>query len=234
MEDRTSSESPTSPGNSTLLKNGRWKLLVILALIVTGLILSIWQPVELADLLAYGRQMGDRPWFILTVIVVMALLFTFGLPGTLCMWLIAPFNPPWLATLILLTGSLLGAMGARFVGSKLRKGWKPGRIGGSVMGLLEKRSDLLTQTALRVLPGFPHSIINFAGGVLRLPLGIYMLAALIGLSVKWAVYSSAAHGATEALETGEPMSPSMLIPLIILTGLLLVGSWVKYRVQKQH
>ena len=207
-----------------------WKLLIIPALIVAGLVAGAVSPWGAGDLLAAGRALSDQPWYPPLVILAMAVLFTFGLPGSLSLWLLAPFFTPWLATLFLLIGSLGGALGAYGLGSRLRSGWQPGDFGQRVMELLDQRGDVITQTALRVLPGFPHSVINFAGGLLGLRLPAFVAAVIIGLGIKWGVYASAVHGATRALEAEEAINPAQVAPLLILAILLLGGGWARHRV----
>ena len=75
------------------------------------------------------------------------------------------------------------------------------------------------------------SIQIVAAGLLRLPLGTFLAAATIGLGVKWAVYASAIYGALEAVESEEALSISVVLPLLALTVLLLVGAWVRRRVE---
>ncbi len=101
------------------------------------------------------------------------------------------------------------------------------------MDKLERRGDFLTQCALRVLPGFPHSVVNFAAGLLRLPLSTFVMAAIIGLVLKWAVYASAIFGALEAVESEEAISANVILPLVALTLLLLAGAWLRRRVEAQ-
>jgi len=205
----------------------RYWLLPVLGLM--GLVLAAWQPVTLAELLDWGERITDRPLVIILIVVVVALLFTFGLPGSLGLWLIAPFQPPLEATLLLVVASVLGAAGAYLFAGHLHRDWQPGAFGARVIALLASRSDLLTQIALRVLPGFPHSVVNFAGGVLRLPLAGFLVAAVIGLGVKWAVYASAVHGLTDSLEAGAAVDAQTLLPLLVLTVMLLVGAWARRR-----
>lgn len=227
--DHRPEQAPPWPKNNSTA----WRLLAIPGLIVAGLAIGFWQPWSIEELLEAGRQLGENPLFLVGIVLGMAILFTFGLPASLCLWLIAPFQPPWIAVPLLLAGSLLGAAGAYFLGSKIRTGWQPGQFGKRVVTLLDQRGDFLTQIALRVLPGFPHSVINFAGGILRLNLVTFLFAALFGLAVKLGVYATAVHGATEAVETGEAISPTVIVPLILLAVLLLLGSLARFRVKRQ-
>ncbi|AHE98405.1 TVP38/TMEM64 family protein [Thioalkalivibrio paradoxus] len=209
-----------------------WRGLVLLALVVTGLVLASWYSRDLAVFLEWGDRIADQPWAMVGVVVLMAVLFSFALPGSLAFWLIAPFHPPLVSVAMLLAGSLPGALGAYFLSRRLGRQHAP-RGGERLLELLQRRGDLLTQTALRILPGFPHSVVNFAGGILRLPLGSFLLAALVGLAVKWGVYSSAVYGAVEAIETGEPLQLGTVLPLFALTALLLLGALARRRLDRR-
>jgi uncharacterized membrane protein YdjX (TVP38/TMEM64 family) len=199
-------------------------------LVLGGILLGIWQPIGFDELLAWGRQASEMPTVTIAILLVMALLFSFGLPGSFGVWLIAPFQPPLIATVLLVISSVAGALGAYAVSKRLSGNWEPSGFAKRVVGLLDRQGGLFTQTALRVLPGFPHSVINFAGGVLLLPLAVFTISALIGLTIKWAVYSSAIYGVVDAVETGSAIQASTLIPLIVLSTLLLLGTWAKHRV----
>jgi uncharacterized membrane protein YdjX (TVP38/TMEM64 family) len=205
-----------------------WPLLLVLGLVAFGLIVGWSGRVDVTALLAWGDRVADRPAAIIAVIVIMAVLFTFALPGSLGLWVVAPFHPPPVAVAILLAGSVTGAAGGYAAARWLGAAWVAER-GGRVVSLLSRRGDLLTQCMLRVLPGFPHSVVNYASGMLGLPVGPYLLAAVLGLGVKWAVYASAVHGAAEALEEGDPLSADVLLPLFVLAAFLLVASRLRRR-----
>jgi uncharacterized membrane protein YdjX (TVP38/TMEM64 family) len=208
----------------------RGRLLLVPAVVVVGLGVSAWQPFTVPELLEFGRQAAGVPMLAVAVVLAMVLLFSFGLPGSLGLWLIAPFYPPALAILLLLAGSVGGALGAYFLSSRLRGGWQPEGFSLRVTNLLARRSDLVTQTALRVLPGFPHAAVNFPAGMLRLPLPTFLAAAAIGLAIKCWVYVTAIHGLVAAAERGSGVGAATLAPLLILSVLLLLGNWVRQRV----
>ncbi|MDI5920081.1 VTT domain-containing protein [Halomonas sp. LR5S13] len=208
-----------------------WRWVAIGATLLMAGYLWIWHSPELADVQQWADAASHHPGVIISVILIMAVTLTLGLPGSIGLWLIAPFYPPLAATLMLTVGSVAGALGAFYLSSRFSDRWTPRGLTRKVMVNLEKRSDFLTQCALRVLPGFPHSVVNFAAGLLRLPLATFMLAAIIGLSVKWAVYSSAIYGALEAVEKEEAVRPDVILPLVALTLLLLTGAWLRRRVE---
>jgi len=208
-----------------------WRWVAIGAALLMAGYLWIWHSPELADVQRWADAASHHPAVILSVIAIMAVTLSIGLPGSIGLWLIAPFYTPLAATLMLTIGSVAGALGAYHLSARLGARWAPGGLTRQVMGKLERRGDFLTQCALRVLPGFPHSVVNFAAGLLRLPLSTFVMAAIIGLAAKWAVYASAIFGALEAMEREEAVSPSVILPLLALTLLLLAGAWLRRRVE---
>ena len=207
-----------------------WRGLVLGSLVASGLLLASRYGQDLAAFLEWGNRIADQPLAVVVVIVWMAVLFTFALPGSLAFWLIAPFHPPLGSVAMLLAGSVAGAYGAYRLAQRMGPGHAP-RGSGSLLDLLRQRGDVATQIALRVLPGFPHSVVNYAGGALHLPLPGFLLAAFLGLAVKWGVYASAVYGAVEAIESGDALDPRTLLPLFVLAGLLLLGALVRRRLE---
>tara|TARA_R110002051_G_scaffold17586_2_gene51167 strand:+ start:14104 stop:14727 length:624 start_codon:yes stop_codon:yes gene_type:complete len=188
---------------------------------------AVLLPIEISYLLRWGAELAGHPLAVIGMVIVMALLMSFGLPGSLCFWLIAPFHAPLLSISMLLVGSVAGAMGAYRLGKGLGDAWRPGRLARQVLNLLGKRSDFLTQCALRILPGFPHAFVNLAGGVLHLPLAGFFVAAVVGLAVKWTVYAQAVHGMVSASQAEQALGLGTLLPLIILALLLALGGLAK-------
>lgn len=202
---------------------GRWRLVVLLGLLLVGTGLAVWQPLPLSDVIDRGNDLAQHPVAIPLLIIIQALLLALALPGTLMLWMVAPFFSPVAATAILTIGSTLGALGAYFVSRWLGDGWKPGPQGGRLRTLLARQSDFFTQLALRVFPGFPHSVVNYAAGTLRLALPTFLLAAVIGLTVKWAVYATAVHGLVQTGIGRDELDWQVIAPLVSLALLLLIG-----------
>lgn len=207
-----------------MLKNFQPRLPLLLLIGLLALMLLGWLlPVSIADLWRWGAALASHPLAIVGIVLVMIVLMSFGLPGSMCFWLIAPFHAPWLSVSMLLVGSVGGALGAYLVGRGLGSAWRPGKLARQVLRLLGKRSDFLTQCALRILPGFPHAFINLAAGVLRLPLAPYLLAACLGLGIKWSVYAQAVHGMVSATHAESAMGVATMAPLILLAALMAAG-----------
>ncbi len=191
----------------------------------------LWDSPDLMLVKQWASQTSHHPVVIVGVMLIMAVTLAIGLPGSIGLWLIAPFYPPIIATLMLTLSSVVGALGAYQIAARAGKNWNPSGLTLKVMKMLEQRSDLMTQCALRILPGFPHSVINFAAGLRGISLKTYLLAATIGLAMKWGVYSSAIYGALEAIEEENALQFDVVIPLIALAVLLLIGAWLRRRVE---
>jgi len=205
-----------------------------MVLVIIGIVLIQINPADRARLINWGESMAGRPWTPVVMIMIQALLFTAALSGGLVFWVVAPFYDPLPATLILVTGTTIGALGAYVVASRIGIRVKSRLMKQRGFRILSRRSDFLTQTALRVLPGFPHAVMNYAGGVLHLPLRNFIAATMIGSLFKWGVYSSAIHGLVEADDIDEMLQPATLLPLLILTLFLIFGGWITRRKQNRQ
>lgn len=213
----------------------RWRWVVLGASLAMAAYIWVWHSPDLSAFRHWAEETSHHPLVVTSVILVMAVTLAIGLPGSIGLWLIAPFYPPHVATPMLIFGSVLGALGAYRLAALAGDRWQPKGLTRKVMLMLEARSDLLTQCALRVLPGFPHSVINFAAGLRRLPLGTFLLAATLGLGIKWAVYASAIYSGLDAIANDESfLSADILLPLVALTLLLLLGSWMRRRVEEER
>ncbi|WP_249976948.1 TVP38/TMEM64 family protein [Vreelandella olivaria] len=208
-----------------------WRWAAGFAIVAMLAYIWLWYSPDLMAVKRWAATMSHHPVVIVGVMVTMAVTLAIGLPGSIGLWLIAPFYPPLIATFMLTLSSVIGAWGAYQLAASAGERWNPKGLTLKVMETLEARSDLLTQCALRILPGFPHSVINFAAGLRQISLGRYLVAAALGLSVKWAVYSSAIHGALEAIEDEDALQFDVILPLLALALLLLVGGWYRRRVE---
>lgn len=230
LADGDPGEAQVLAGDGELHRHG-WRLFAmgILALVLAWL--AIWQPVAVADALTWGETMASQPFTIPLLIGLQALLLSLALPGTLMLWVVAPFYPPVVSAAILTAGSTLGALGGYHAARWMGSAWRPGATGKRVLGLLRRQGDVWTQLALRVLPGFPHSVINFGAGTLSLPLAGFLLAAAVGLGVKWLAYAYAVHALMQSGLHGEQISPASLLPLLALAVLLAGGRWLRTRLR---
>lgn len=211
------------------------RLLALLALIIAGTLLAVFRPFDLDDVITIGERLAGNPLTAGVLIVVQAIMLALALPGTLIIWLVAPFYEPPLATVILTIGSTLGAIGGYALARRLGGDAPAAQSRGAVMRFLQRYGNRFsTQFALRVLPGFPHSVLNYGAGTLRFNLPAYILATLSGLAIKWWVYSAAIYELAAAGVTGEPPDRGALIPLLGLALLMVIGGAARAWVEKRN
>ena len=210
---------------------GRWRLLVLLALLVFGLAADWFGWVDWRALLALSRRHADEPWLPIALIAVQAALFTFALPGSLVIWPLAALYSPTAATALFLCGGTVGALGAYQFSSRLSRQWRVHIQKHRVYRTLARRGNFMAMAALRLFPGFPHSVINYSAGLLALPRGAFLAAAALGMGIKFYLYARAIHHATAAQSLTELARAETLIPLALLSALFAVGQLVRERWQ---
>ncbi len=208
------------------------KLLIVSVLIATGILLNIADLLDAEKILALAREYSQYWWLVVVLILLQSILFTFALAGSIFLWIAAPLYPPATATFILVTGGTLGGLGAYLFSEYLVGDWI-GKIEKShTYNLLHKEGNFLTLFAMRVFPAFPHSLINYSSGILKVNLVHFISATILGLSIKSYLYARVIHGATTAASLEELMNISTLGPLLLLSGISLVGVYVKHRLSK--
>lgn len=209
----------------------RWALLI--ALLTAGLFLAWWRPLAAGTVAACADDLVHRPAGIAGVITVQALMFALALPGSLLLWAVAPFHGWMAATAILVAGSGVGALGGYGVAAWLGAEWRQRLQGSPAFRLLARDGGFLAQCALRALPGFPHVAINYGGGLLGLPLPTFTAAAVLGLGLKWAVYTRAVEAVVSAGTAGDLIRPQTVVPLAALAALLGLGAAARVRWGRQ-
>ncbi len=202
---------------------------VLLLIIGLGVWAIVTEPVEREQLLAWGEWLTAHPLTLVGLVVLQVVLFALALPGSALLWVVAPFLPFGLAVVVLVVGSVLGALAAWLVARWLGASARSRVASHPVYGLLSRNADPFTQCALRILPGFPHSVVNYAGGALALPLPGFLLAACIGLTLKWMLYVSAIHALLEAGDDAAGIDLLTLAPLLLLALFLVGGRWLARR-----
>jgi len=211
---------------SRLLRLSPWMLLIAL-----GVWVALADPFDRTQLLAWGETLTGNPYAILGIIAVQALMLVLALPGSLLVWVVAPVMAPVAATATLVVGSVLGALGAWAVARRLGTAAPGGMVRHPAFLTLARASDPLSQCALRVLPGFPHSVLNYGGGILRLPLPGFLGAALVGLTMKYGLYVTAIAA---LVDLDADVEFATLFPLLLLAVFLLAGSWLAARLRARR
>lgn len=208
------------PGN----RHARYRPLVLLAaLIAIGIAAHFVDAAAWREALEWTRSYATQWWLPVALIALQTLLFAFGLPGSSVLWLVAPLYTPAIATVILTVGGCLGSLAAygfarKLTGASLARlsasrGWR----------MLERESDFFALCALRLTPGFPHAVLNYAAGILRVRLGPFLAAAAIGFGLKAFVYSSVIYRTLDAADSADVLEPWTWVPLAGLAALMLLG-----------
>ncbi len=171
-----------------LLSRTNWKPLLLLMLVVAGLLLALYQPANLPVLFEMLKSQRGHTGFVLILLLLQTVLYMLALPGSWVLWLTAPLYTPLPATLILVCGTTTGALAGYGLSLYLGQPWQGRLRQNRTFQVLERRGDFMTLLALRMTPSFPHSVINYSAGILRLPLFQFTLATFLGLIPKTYLY----------------------------------------------
>lgn len=221
----TDDTDKNNPGTRSHL----WQPIVLLALLVIGVALHFTEILNWQKILVWAQGHAQYWWVPISLILLQALLFTFALPGSAILWVVAPIYPPVIATIILTTGSTIGALSANLFARRGTSAWTEGVRNSHLFQVLKRRGDFLNLCAIRLFPAFPHSVLNYGAGMLRLPLTRFLLSSLIGLASKSFLYSNAIHGAISSANLAELVQLKTLAPLFVLALLAVIGSYFQHR-----
>ena len=209
------------------------KILLVVLLIVTGIWLQVTGMLDAEKILAMAREYSQHWWLVVILILLQALLFTFALAGSLFLWVAAPLYPPVMATFILVAGGTLGGLGAYYFSEYLAEEWVKKIENSLSYRILQKQENFFTLFAMRVFPAFPHALVNYSSGVLKVSLIQFVVAAILGIAIKSYIYARVIYDAT-SLSWQELLNISTLAPLIILSLLSLLGVLVKYKLMPKQ
>lgn len=207
-----------------------WKLFLLSLLVILGLVLQKLDIIDFLKLLTTIRGYTDYKWLVVALILYQVILFMFALPGSTALWLVAPVYTPVTATIILTTGGTLGGIAAYLFSRHLGHEWQTRIRQHHLFHTLEKRGDLLSLFGLRVLPGFPHSVINYTAGILHLPPLQFTLATFFGLAIKNMIYCTVIYRAFSLGKNNMTLTLIDVIPLLVLTliiGVIRLGVWYR-------
>ena len=89
--------------------------------------------------------------------------------------------------------------------------------------MLRRQGGFFTLLAIRLFPGFPHALVNYSAGILRLQLGQFALTALLGVFIKSYLYARVINAALDPTSSGLLFDPLVYGPLIGFALLSLVA-----------
>jgi uncharacterized membrane protein YdjX (TVP38/TMEM64 family) len=205
------------------------KLFIVALLIVTGILLEVAGLLDAENMLGIAREYVDRWWLVLILILLQMFLFTFALAGSFFLWIVAPLYPPAMATFILAAGGTLGGVTAYLFSKRLTDEWIEKIEKSRTYKLLHKQDNFFTLFALRVFPGFPHSLVNYSSGILNVKLSHFIPAAILGVSIKSYMYSRVLYNASTSTSFEDLLDISIYGPLVSLSVFILIGVFIKYK-----
>jgi uncharacterized membrane protein YdjX (TVP38/TMEM64 family) len=206
------------------------KLVIVILLITLGFALDIAGLLDARQLLTLAREYTQHWWLIPVLILAQTILFTFALAGSIFLWIVAPLYAPATATFILAAGGALGGLGAYLFSGYLTEEWKTKIRNSRSYKLLQAQDNFLSLFAMRVFPGFPHSLVNYSSGILNAKLSHFVVAAVLGIGIKSYIYARVINSASNSLSLDMLLDISVFGPLVLLSVLSALGVYINYRI----
>ena len=216
-----------------LQRGTRIRLILIVLLILLGIAMELNGYTDIPRLVSIARDLTQHWWLILVLILLQALLFSFALAGSLFLWIAAPLYPPPIAALILAAGGTLGGLGAYGFASYLTEEWRHRIERSRAYRFLHAQDNFLTMFAMRIFPAFPHAIVNYSAGLLKARLGQFVIAALLGISIKSYLYANVIYAASSNLSFDLLFDLRVYGPLIALSLASITAVVVNYHFSKE-
>jgi len=205
------------------------EILIVTLLITAGILLEVAGLLDAEKMLGIAREYADQWWLVLVLILLQMILFTFALAGSFFLWIVAPLYPPAMATFILAAGGTLGGVTAYLFSKRLTDDWIERIENSRTYKLLHKQDNFFSLFALRVFPAFPHSLVNYSSGILKVKLSHFIPAAILGISIKSYIYANVIYNATSSASIEDLLDISTFGPLILLSVITLLGVFIKYK-----
>ena len=205
-----------------------YKLIALLILVGLGLALQQTGAIDLEGLIILARQYADRWWLGVLLVVIQTVLFTFAMAGSSIVWITAAIFTPVTSTAIIASGTTLGGISAYFFSERLSEEWTQKIKFSQIYQLLHKEGNFFILFALRLMPGFPHSVVNYSCGILKTRLINFIPAAIAGTAIKAYVYSIVIYNATTPDTLTSSINLSSIWPLLALSTLILTVIAVKH------
>jgi uncharacterized membrane protein YdjX (TVP38/TMEM64 family) len=199
------------------------KQLILLLVIVTGFVLDYTNIVDLWQIFEQIEKYSDYWWVWTLVLGTKIVFYALAMPGSSLIWIAAILYKPFQATLIIVCGGTLGGYLGYVFSKRISQKDKSEKKDSVFFGFLQKNSNFMALCAARMIPGFPHSVINYGSGILGVPWSRFVLSTFVGFTVKGFIYASAIHEAVEISGISELGKLKTLWPLLILASLMAIG-----------
>ena len=215
-------DTPGTSGNISRVQ--LWIRVGVLGLLAAAFLLSGVQNQITVERL---RAIGANPLTAALIVVIMTVAWAFALPGS-AFFFVTPFlYPPVISAAILTigsaTGTTAGYLAARFVGGPWVEPYRQSRV----TKFLHRHSSFGMLFAIRVFPGAQHGIINYSGGILKLPFWKFLSATLLAIAIKAFLYSTALQGSVGALSVRDALTLPTVAALSAFAGIGVGGHLLK-------
>ncbi len=210
------------------------KILVLIAIIAAGIAAQKLDLLNLNHALVEIENISDFWWLPIAMVLAQVIFYLAALPGSVFMWTIGVIYPPFTATILFAAGGVAGSLAAYFLSAEISTVWTRNLSRSRIFKSLQENSGFLQLLALRCLPGFPHSIINYSAGILKLRMPGFITSTVIGFTVKGYIYCSAIYTAFHFEDVARPLSSiRTLFPLLALVIFSLAGVIIRKKYVNQ-
>jgi uncharacterized membrane protein YdjX (TVP38/TMEM64 family) len=206
---------------------GHLKILILITILAAGIIAQKMDLLDLTRAVTEIEDIADLWWVPPASVLIQVILYLFALPGSIVIWSLGVIYHPLPATLLAMAGGIFGSLAAYFLAGRLSVSWTQKFSGTTVFKTLQRNAGFLHLCALRCLPGFPHSIINYSAGMLKVRLLPFVLSSTVGFALKGYIYCSAVYTAFHIEEKETAMTLWTVWPLLVLAGFSLSGILIR-------
>lgn len=205
----------------------QYKIFILIILLSLGLALQFTGFIDLEKITAEARQYTGHWWLGAILILIQAIMFTFAMAGSSIVWISGALFTPGMSTAIITAGTTLGSVSAYLFSEHLSDEWMQKIKFSRIYQLLQKQGNVPVLFALRVMPGFPHSVINYSSGILKVNFAGFLFATIAGTVIKSYVYSVLIYNTTSQSGLTGSIEFSTVWPLLALSILTLLAVAVR-------
>lgn len=214
-------QNPGGERRAVKRRAGVWRIAVALLALVVALLLysrvGMWSSPE--------QWQASGAGFVTTacvIILIMTASLVCGLTASYFLILTPLLFPLHWSAAITTTGCVLGAAGGYLIACFVGGAWAERFQNGRVQRFLSSHSSFLALFGLRLAPS-PHSIVNYAAGLARIPPARFLAATLTAMAIKSYIYASAVQNAVGAGSAANAVSAPVVLSLFAVAALSLLG-----------
>jgi uncharacterized membrane protein YdjX (TVP38/TMEM64 family) len=199
---------------------------VVLVLILVAGIGAAWLYRDHISVEALELWLGQLGWIApLVFIACYAIATVFFMPGTLFTLAGGVLFGPVFGVLYNLTGATLGATLAFLTARYLASDWATRHAGKRLQKLVEgvENEGWRFVAFVRLVPLFPFNLLNYALGLTRLTLPVYVITSFIFMAPGGAAYTYLGYAGREAVAGGEDVIRKILLAIAIIATIAFVS-----------